>query len=198
MDIINLRALLDEISSKSSVSCFQKWQQCYHCCTTIFMTKWEETRAKKCLKDQWYSEPPNWKWKSFCEYLNENWQCCIYDERPIVCRMYWLFDEPFMKCPLNNHVTQKMIPELAQYLVSCRNSTVQNANADITMKEWTKTKLFFDIKSSAELHIKWQISLKTFRFMVDKLCKDYLIKNNLAVTQDNLEKLFDEAIKSNE
>ena len=82
---------------------------CYECCWIIMFTKDEKKLMDTYLIKKWIREPPNWKWNNYCEYLNINGKCSVYEQRPIICRMFWQVDHNACKCPIKDF--QKTIPE---------------------------------------------------------------------------------------
>ena len=88
-------AKLREYLSSGSCKCKSG---CFECCTKIFFTDSEKQRMDQSLRERGINEPPNAKGDDYCEYLNENGQCSVYEERPIVCRAFGVVDTPFCFC----------------------------------------------------------------------------------------------------
>lgn len=77
----------------------KKW--CWECCTSIDFSVEEKQRMDLALRNNGYIEPPNWKGKDFCEYLDLEGHCSVYDERPMICRAFWVVRTPFLYCEYN-------------------------------------------------------------------------------------------------
>ena len=63
-------------------------QNCFECCTSINLSNEEKTRMQLVLEKQGLKSPPNGKGEEHCEYLTQEGQCSVYEERPIICRMF--------------------------------------------------------------------------------------------------------------
>lgn len=81
----------------------------------------------KCLKKKGYKNHPRGKGEGFCEYLDENGKCVVYEERPIVCRALGVVDHAFLRCPLTKPIrTLPHYPELSLYGMGNREMTRNN------------------------------------------------------------------------
>lgn len=83
---------------KLKPACFTCKSGCYECCTRVEFLPEEKERMDECLFSKGYTEPPEGKWKDYCEYLDENAKCVIHEERPMICRAYWVVKEHFLTC----------------------------------------------------------------------------------------------------
>lgn len=104
---------------------------CYKCCGVIIFSKEEKRAMTKSLLKEGIKTPPNWKWDKYCEYLDKNWRCSVYEQRPIICRGFWLVDHEAFKCPIGKHTNT--IPEprgMIQYRDSVMKDWIMNKNAD--------------------------------------------------------------------
>jgi len=103
------------------VNC-KEW--CYECCWVIMFNKEEKTLLRKELLRNWYKVPPQWKWPNMCEYLTIEWRCSVYNQRPIICRIFWLIDNQKCRCDLiKQEKTIKETDDMIKYSKEC-------------MKEW--------------------------------------------------------------
>ncbi len=102
---------------------------CYDCCWVIMFTKEEEILMKKELRKQWIKKPPNWKWDEMCEYLTSEWKCSVYNQRPIICRIFWIVDNPRTICiKLENVKLMKESFEMKKYWVRVIKKGLMNKN----------------------------------------------------------------------
>jgi len=60
----------------------------YSSCGPITYSPLEQHYIDKELKKNGYKKPPCGKGGSYCEYLTNDGICSVYNERPIICRMY--------------------------------------------------------------------------------------------------------------
>lgn len=68
---------------------------------------------------------PQAKGKDYCRYLNDIWECVIYEVRPKICRMYWTKKHPALTCP--EHPEEAIGPESqddANYKMNIQNDWV--------------------------------------------------------------------------
>jgi Fe-S-cluster containining protein len=104
---------------------------CFECCGVIIFSKEEDRLMKKELLKQGLKTPPNWKWNKYCEYLTTEWKCSVYNQRPVICRMFGIVDSPKAKCIiLKDRVNLiKETLEMKKYWFDCMNNWVCNDNA---------------------------------------------------------------------
>ena len=91
---------------------------CYKCCYSKVRFSDEEWER---IKD---APTPSGKGKNYCEYLDKDGKCTIYEERPIVCRAMGKTNHPFLCCKYIKQWQQKDVPQLLiDYLNSCKRLT---------------------------------------------------------------------------
>ena len=78
--IRKLRRLIPEMNCLSD---------CHDCCGPVMFSKWELSR----LKDRKDFDPNS------CFYLDNKKGCSIYEERPILCRLFGASEILKLKCP---------------------------------------------------------------------------------------------------
>lgn len=92
------------------------------------MTPEEKERIDKYLALKGLKKPPRGKGKEYCEYLDKQGKCSVYEERPIICRTFGLIKEMHGPCQGCTSEKQMTTPAfLRAYLSTC---TVAN--------EWAK------------------------------------------------------------
>ena len=120
--IRKLRQLLNK-----KINCWS----CYECCGVIIFSKEEKKAMNTVLLKKWIKSPPNWKGEKYCEYLDKDWKCSVYEQRPIICRGFWLVNHEALKCPIWKHTDHIAEPrEMVQYRNSVLKDWVMNKNAD--------------------------------------------------------------------
>lgn len=95
--IEELRKWCEKIKNKASGAPRIDCTDCYQCCTTLLMTKSEKDILDK--KKKLYG-----KGKQYCEFLNKEGKCSVYEDRPIVCRIMGATQSlGYYKCPERPH-----------------------------------------------------------------------------------------------
>jgi len=90
---------------------------CYRCCRTkIYFIEEEWER----IKDR---PTPNGKGEAYCEYLDEDGRCSIYDERPIICRAMGKVDYLLLNCRHIKEELPKPPIGLEEYLRECKHGS---------------------------------------------------------------------------
>lgn len=118
---------LRQLLAKRKLNCWS----CYECCWVILFTKEEKKVMDLHLKKKWIDTPPSGKWKNYCEYLDTDGRCSVYEQRPIVCRMFWQVDHEACKCPkkeFNN--LMKHTPDMFQYRNKVLKEGIFNNNSE--------------------------------------------------------------------
>lgn len=91
----------------------------------------------KFLRKKGISAPPNGKGIEYCEYLDENGRCSVYEERPIICRAFGVVKSKLLVCKMEN--LPQSIPESADLRRYALNKDlVNNRAADIYFQGMTK------------------------------------------------------------
>ena len=111
-------------------------KDCFACCWPIVFLKQEKILMDLELESKWLKEPPQWKVKKYCEYLDNNWKCSVYNNRPLVCRMFWNIEK--LKCQFRKQT--KFIKEdnkMQWYSKRC-------------MEEWVTNKCFENLYNEME------------------------------------------------
>lgn len=95
--ILKLREWCETIrltkSGKKRINC----EGCYECCTTFLMTKSEKEVLNK-KKKLWG------KGKQYCEFLDKQGKCSVYEDRPIICRIMGTTQSMgYYRCPQRPH-----------------------------------------------------------------------------------------------
>ena len=128
--IKKLRTQLENTKWKCKKSCFE-------CCTRITMTELEKDKMDKLLLKKWFSAPPQGKGKDFCEYLDVEWKCSVYEERPIICRAFWTIDITGLQCTYNIKLREhnmKFIPKQLLEYMSSKNKINNNVKKEETLE----------------------------------------------------------------
>jgi len=92
---------------------------CYACCEATRMAQQELEAILRLLAKKWYKESPSWKWIGYCEYLDTDGKCVVYEERPIFCRIKGKMDGKYTMCNKNDNFEKAVIPqppELSDYM----------------------------------------------------------------------------------
>ncbi len=104
---------------------FEQWpsldcKDCHECCGVIRIAQEELGPILRLLAKKWYAEAPAGKWLNYCEYLDADGKCVVYEERPIICRVHGKMDSKFgSKCEKNNNAEKATVsqpPELLDYV----------------------------------------------------------------------------------
>lgn len=121
-----IRMVRDELS-KVEFHCAN--YGCYECCTSINFTEEEFKRMNQCLRKQGIDKPPSGKGKNFCEYLNKEGKCSVYNERPIICRAFGKVDTPFLTCSYSRNCPKiKESLYLSRYMTGSCGKMIRNKN----------------------------------------------------------------------
>lgn len=80
------------------------------------------------------------KWPEYCEFLDTEGQCAVYEERPITCRAHGKLDTEDTYCDINANLdksTIPVVPELEEYYDNNKiifNGTVKRLLAALDKK----------------------------------------------------------------
>jgi Fe-S-cluster containining protein len=148
----NLKRLIQELNQYR----YKCKENCFECCTWFSFLPEEKKIIDKELKKQWYSEPPNWKWDKYCEYLTEQWRCSIYNARPIICRGFsnhsFILTWNWQKIATQTctYWEKKLViasKEFINYWIEVLNKWIYNKNAKNVMEEFINSKPLIDISN---------------------------------------------------
>ena len=82
---------------------------CSDCCGPIFFSAWEWSQ----VRDKRQATSPDAK----CPYVNTDGRCDIYEQRPIVCRLFGTVKTGIMACPYGcipaNPLTEEEVRRIA-------------------------------------------------------------------------------------
>ncbi|NDK08266.1 hypothetical protein EOM39_03375 [Candidatus Gracilibacteria bacterium] len=103
---------------------------CYQCCGAIIFAKEELKEMKKELLRKGLKEPPKGKGDGFCEYLDNNGKCSVYNQRPMICRIFGQVDTKFSKCEFIKNV--KLIKETYDMKMYAKDVAIHGLFNDFT------------------------------------------------------------------
>jgi Fe-S-cluster containining protein len=86
------------------------------------------SKEEKAILDKVMPIPPYGKGKEYCEYLDRDGKCSVYEQRPIICRAFGTINSPFLKCKHveGNIPSKELEKELYEYGVECNRNGVSN------------------------------------------------------------------------
>lgn len=132
--IHQLRDKIDKLASNTPIKCWD----CFECCTFIKLSRYEKDRMLKLLKKKWIKEPPKWKWDDYCEFLDTDWKCSVYEERPLICRAFGHTKD--LKCSYHGSCAVHEMPEwFKEYRVD-KKLIFNKATERLIKKMWWRDK----------------------------------------------------------
>jgi len=90
-----VKELRSELKPPKRFPCLK---DCFACCTAIKFLPAEKYAMDKLLRKKGISAPPAGKGKEYCEYLDADGRCSVYEERPIICRAFGVCRSPLLIC----------------------------------------------------------------------------------------------------
>ncbi len=94
------------------------------CCGATRMTQQELEAILALLAKKWYKEAPRGKGVQYCEYLDKEGKCVVYEERPILCRIHGKMDWLHTTCEKNGNVDKAIVPQPSELLDYIENNTL--------------------------------------------------------------------------
>ena len=92
------------------------------CCGATRMTQQELESILRLLAKKWYKEAPMGKWVQYCEYLDTDGKCVVYEERPILCRIHGKMKGKYTVCDKNDNFDKAIIPQPPELLDYVENN----------------------------------------------------------------------------
>jgi len=129
---VKLKALRLKYSGKANCP-----KGCYKCCTAMKFSDEEYKRFR--------NAPKLWgKGKDYCEYLDSEGKCSIYEERPMICRAFGKTDSFILRCDhlLNHDNLIPEPPEMRKYNPSAINNNEGGIKFKKLMENPEKAKQF--------------------------------------------------------
>lgn len=109
------------------------------CCGATRMTKQELDVILSLLAKKGYKQAPMGKWIEYCEYLDKNGKCVVYEERPILCRIHGKMDGKYTVCDKNNNIDKAVVPQPAELLDYIENNELfPNTAGERLIKKYSK------------------------------------------------------------
>ncbi len=122
---------------------FDQWpsldcEGCHACCGVTRMTQQELEAILALLAKKGYKEAPMGKGIEYCEYLDKDGKCVVYEERPILCRVHGKMDSKHTVCEYKDNIDKAIVPQPPELLDYIENNTLfpNITGARIYKKYW--------------------------------------------------------------
>lgn len=81
------------------------------------------------------------KWPEYCEFLDTQWECSVYEERPITCRSHGKLDTEDTYCEINNNLDKSTVRVPSQlYSYYEKNNIIFNGTVKRLLKKYDDRK----------------------------------------------------------